>query len=154
MTVPLQFRPSAGLTHSVVRPGSYQSVRGEIADLVPELTDPAIEDLDGKRRATAIAKLSYVPADSVRRIESQRYRFAAPSAASKPRRSPGISSDTSTGPPDSSKCVRNKRLMLFRSGGRLLYDCLTIHLAREVLEACGWRERLTKNSLAGNEALL
>src|SRR5579862_3459026 len=49
-----------------------------VADLVLELTDPAVEDLDGKRRATAVATLTYSPADGGPKVESQRYRFTAP----------------------------------------------------------------------------
>ncbi len=49
-----------------------------IADLVLELTDPVVEAIDGKRRAAAIATLTYSPADGSPRVESQRYRFTAP----------------------------------------------------------------------------
>jgi hypothetical protein len=48
------------------------------ADLVLELTDPEIKDLDGKRRATATAKLIYHPPDGSGNVESERYTFNAP----------------------------------------------------------------------------
>ncbi len=47
------------------------------ADLVLELTDPAIEEFEGKRRAVAVARLVFTPPDS-RGMESQRYRFTSP----------------------------------------------------------------------------
>ncbi|MGO9257385.1 MAG: hypothetical protein ACLQU1_13910 [Bryobacteraceae bacterium] len=46
------------------------------ADLMLELSDPAIETADGKRRATAT--LHFHPHDRGRAIESQRYRVTAP----------------------------------------------------------------------------
>ncbi|MGA7241228.1 MAG: tetratricopeptide repeat protein [Bryobacteraceae bacterium] len=47
------------------------------ADLVLELTDPAIEEFEGKRRAIAVARLVFTPPES-REMESQRYRFTSP----------------------------------------------------------------------------
>lgn len=59
--------------------------RGQIAptqpveDLLLELSDPKIETQDGKRRATAIARLVYDPATpNAPKIDSKRYRFTAP----------------------------------------------------------------------------
>ena len=49
-----------------------------IADLILELTDPAVAELDGARRATAVAKLTYRPPDDSPTVESGRYRFTAP----------------------------------------------------------------------------
>ncbi|MGD0774121.1 MAG: tetratricopeptide repeat protein [Candidatus Solibacter sp.] len=49
-----------------------------IADLVLELTDPAIDTAEGKRRATAAATLAYHPPDGGPDVESKRYRFTAP----------------------------------------------------------------------------
>lgn len=51
-----------------------------VADLVLELSDPRIEtDAQGRRRATAIARLVYYPAEyGTRAVESPRYRFTAP----------------------------------------------------------------------------
>jgi TIR domain len=49
-----------------------------VADLVLELTDPTMKEVDGKRRATATAKLTYSPADDSREIESGRYTLTAP----------------------------------------------------------------------------
>jgi len=50
-----------------------------VEDLLLELSDPKIETLDGKRRATATATLVYDPANTAApRIESKRFRFTAP----------------------------------------------------------------------------
>lgn len=49
-----------------------------VAELVLELTDPAIDESEGKRRATATATLTYRPPDGSRDVESTRYRFTAP----------------------------------------------------------------------------
>src|SRR5260370_31116782 len=49
-----------------------------IADLILELTEPAIDTSEGKRRATAKAKLIYHPADGGRPAESKPFRFTAP----------------------------------------------------------------------------
>ena len=51
---------------------------GQIADLVLELTDPATAENDGSRRATATARLVYLPADGSRAVEGGRYTFTAP----------------------------------------------------------------------------
>ncbi|MCI0662146.1 MAG: toll/interleukin-1 receptor domain-containing protein, partial [Acidobacteria bacterium] len=50
-----------------------------VEELLLELNDPKIEEVDGKRRATATAQLIYEPADSTaRRVESRRFSFTAP----------------------------------------------------------------------------
>ena len=49
-----------------------------VADLILELTDPTVAELDGKRRAVAVAKLTYRPPDAGPMVESGRYRFTAP----------------------------------------------------------------------------
>ncbi|MBZ5618687.1 MAG: tetratricopeptide repeat protein [Acidobacteriia bacterium] len=49
-----------------------------IAELVLELSDPAIDLSGGKRRATATALLTYHPPDGGRAVESQRFHFTAP----------------------------------------------------------------------------
>lgn len=49
-----------------------------VAELILEMTDPQIKEKDGKRRATAMAELRYVPADGSRDIRSRRYRITAP----------------------------------------------------------------------------
>lgn len=55
-----------------------QAQAAPVADLVLELTDPAMEELDGARRAAAVAKLIYHPADGGPEVESERYRLTAP----------------------------------------------------------------------------
>ncbi|MCP4937302.1 MAG: toll/interleukin-1 receptor domain-containing protein, partial [bacterium] len=58
---------------------STETVQVEpVEELILELTDPAIKDQDGVRRAEATAELSYNPADNSRAIASRRYRFKAP----------------------------------------------------------------------------
>ncbi|SPF34268.1 TPR domain protein [Candidatus Sulfopaludibacter sp. SbA4] len=49
-----------------------------IAELVLELSDPGIDLSDGKRRATATARLTYNPPDGSRAVEGQRFPFTAP----------------------------------------------------------------------------
>ena len=49
-----------------------------IAELVLELSDPAIDLADGKRRATATAILKYCPPDGSDAVEGERFRFTAP----------------------------------------------------------------------------
>jgi tetratricopeptide (TPR) repeat protein len=63
--------PAAAIRH-------VQAQAAPVADLVLELTDPAIEDLDGKRRAVSTAKLTFIPPDGSHKVESHRYRFVAP----------------------------------------------------------------------------
>jgi hypothetical protein len=56
-----------------------ETVKAEpVEELILELTDPIIEEKDGVRRATAIAELTYRPADNSRDIMSRRYTFTAP----------------------------------------------------------------------------
>ena len=55
-----------------------QTQAAPIADLVLELADPAIQEHDGIRRATATASLVYRPADGSPHVESWRFRFTAP----------------------------------------------------------------------------
>lgn len=49
-----------------------------IAELILELSDPAIDLADGKRRATATAILKYCPPDGSDAVEGERFRFTAP----------------------------------------------------------------------------
>jgi hypothetical protein len=49
-----------------------------VEELLLKLSDPHITEQDGIRRATAIAELTYIPADHSREISSRRYRFTAP----------------------------------------------------------------------------
>src|SRR5579862_3708567 len=47
-----------------------------VAELIVALTDPAVYQAEGKRRAQATATVTYVPsADASRKVESRRYRF-------------------------------------------------------------------------------
>src|SRR5437879_11398177 len=48
------------------------------ADLVLELVDPTIAEVDGTRRASAVATLTYVPPDGSPNVESARYKLTAP----------------------------------------------------------------------------
>jgi len=57
---------------------TVQASAQPLADLVLKLTDPAIDQSEGKRRATAEATLIYTPPDGARTVESTRYRFTAP----------------------------------------------------------------------------
>jgi tetratricopeptide (TPR) repeat protein len=57
---------------------AMQAELAPIADLILELTEPAIDTSEGKRRATAKAKLIYQPADGGRKAESKPFHFTAP----------------------------------------------------------------------------
>jgi tetratricopeptide (TPR) repeat protein len=57
---------------------AVQAEFAPIADLLLELTEPAIDTSEGKHRATAKAKLIYQPADGGRKAESTPFRFTAP----------------------------------------------------------------------------
>jgi hypothetical protein len=54
-----------------------QAQAAPVADLVLELTDPAIEESDGEPCAIAVARLVFTPPDG-RGMESQRYPFTSP----------------------------------------------------------------------------
>jgi hypothetical protein len=49
-----------------------------VADLILELTDPSIDESGGKRRATALATLTYNPPDNGEDVSSEPYPFTAP----------------------------------------------------------------------------
>src|SRR5262249_27568972 len=50
-----------------------------VEELLVELSDPKVETIDGKRRASATATLVYEPADAAsREVESKRFSFTAP----------------------------------------------------------------------------
>jgi hypothetical protein len=50
-----------------------------VEELLVKLSDPKVETLDGKRRASATATLVYEPANaSAREVESKRFSFTAP----------------------------------------------------------------------------
>lgn len=49
-----------------------------LADLILELSDPAIQTTDNLLRATAVATLTHQPPDNAPKVESKRYRFTAP----------------------------------------------------------------------------
>jgi hypothetical protein len=55
-----------------------QAQLAPVADLVLELEDPVILELDGQRRATATATLTYIPADGSPKVDSPRFHFTAP----------------------------------------------------------------------------
>jgi len=57
---------------------TVQAPAQPLADLVLKLTDPAIDQSEGKRRATAEATLTYMPPDGAPAVESTRYRITAP----------------------------------------------------------------------------
>src|SRR5260221_605316 len=73
-----RFRAALRLRIPIETIKRVQAQAGPVADLVLELTDPAVQDLDGKRRPTAVATLTYIPPDGGPRVESQRYPFTAP----------------------------------------------------------------------------
>lgn len=59
------------------QPGQLVTVE-PVEELLLALTNPQIVEQDGVRRASAIAQLTYIPADQSRQITSRTYRFTAP----------------------------------------------------------------------------
>jgi tetratricopeptide (TPR) repeat protein len=105
------------------------------ADLVLELADPAVEDVDGKPRATAVATLVYCPPDDAPKVESPRYRFTAPLG---PIEAEEISwyLERYINWPSGLFEDRAKRVVdALPQWGRLLYDTLNVEAARAPLEA-------------------
>ncbi|HEY6392604.1 MAG TPA: CHAT domain-containing protein, partial [Bryobacteraceae bacterium] len=70
--------PALGINLPADKVAAMQADLAPIADLLLELTEPAIDTSAGKRRATAKAKLIYQPADSGRAAESRLFLFTAP----------------------------------------------------------------------------
>jgi hypothetical protein len=101
---------------------AVQAKLAPVADLILELTDPAIETTDGKRRATATAKLIYKP-EGGSPAESEQFQFTAPLDPSKPKTYPGVWSAISTSPAAYSNNAPNKSRQIFRFGAA----CCTTH---------------------------
>src|SRR5262249_50867733 len=64
-------------------PDDYQpqqtTPQKQVEELLVKLSDPKVETIDGKRRASAMATLVYEPADATARaVESRRFNFTAP----------------------------------------------------------------------------
>jgi tetratricopeptide (TPR) repeat protein len=106
-----------------------------VADLVLELTDPAVEDLDGKRRATAVATLTYIPPDSGPRVESPRYRFTAPIGPIEAEEISWYLERYINWPAGLFQERADRVIKDLPQWGRLLYDTLNADGAREALEA-------------------
>ncbi|MBW4484348.1 MAG: tetratricopeptide repeat protein [Tildeniella torsiva UHER 1998/13D] len=73
-----QISAALGLELPIDRqPGQLVTVE-PVEELLLALTNPQIIEQDGIRRASAIAQLTYIPADNSRQITSRTYRFTAP----------------------------------------------------------------------------
>ncbi len=113
-----------------------QSQMAPVADLVLELTHPAMAGAEsGKPRASAEAKLIYIPADGSRRVESQRYRFTSPIGPIEAEELAWYL-ERYINWPDGVFADRAKKVVEdLPKWGRLLYDAVNAAPAREPLEA-------------------
>ncbi len=113
-----------------------QSQMAPLADLVLELIHPAMADAEsGKPRASAEAKLIYIPADGSRRVESQRYRFTSPIGPIEAEELAWYL-ERYINWPDGVFAERAKKVVEdLPKWGRLLYDAVNAAPAREPLEA-------------------
>jgi tetratricopeptide (TPR) repeat protein len=106
-----------------------------VADLVLELRDPAVEELDGKRRATAVATLTYWPADGSPKVESQRYRFTAPLGPIEAEEIAWYLERYVNWPAGLFQERAQRVVEALPKWGKLLYDTVYGDAAREALEA-------------------
>jgi len=114
-----------------------QAQLAPVADLVLELIDPAVEDSDGKRRATAVAKLVYSPADGSPTIESGRYRFTAPIGPIEAEEISWYLERYVNWPAGLFEERARRVVAALPQWGRLVYDAVNVDVARNPLEA--WR---------------
>ena len=104
-------------------------------DLMLTLEDPAIEEQDGKRRATAVATLTYAPADSIPKVESQRYRFTSPLGPIEAEEIAWYLERYINWPAGLFEDRANKVVEALPKWGRLLYHNVNADPARAALEA-------------------
>jgi tetratricopeptide (TPR) repeat protein len=106
-----------------------------VSDLVLELTDPAIEYFEGNRRMIAIAKLTYCPPDGSRRVESPRYRFAAPLGPIETEEISWYLESYINWPSKFFQERAQRTIEALPQWGRFLYDAINVDPARNALEA-------------------
>ena len=115
-----------------------------VADLVLELTDPAMKEVDGKRRANAVAKLSYLPPGSPSTMESQRYRFEAPLGPIEAEELQWYLERYINWPAGLFEDRAQRVVEALPKWGRFLYDCADVEAARKVLDAWANTETLER----------
>ena len=113
-----------------------QSQMAPLADLVLELTHTAMADAEsGKPRASAEAKLIYIPTDGNRKVESEPYQFTSPIGPIEAEELAWYL-ERYINWPDGVFADRAKKVVEdLPKWGRLLYDAVNDELAREPLEA-------------------
>ncbi|HEY6347179.1 MAG TPA: tetratricopeptide repeat protein [Bryobacteraceae bacterium] len=114
---------------------SVQAQMAPVADLLLELTDPKMEEADGKRRATATAKLTYTPADGSRSIESSRYTLTAPLGPIEAEEIAWYLERYINWPSGLFEERAQRTVEALPEWGRLLYDCVNDEEAHNALEA-------------------
>jgi tetratricopeptide (TPR) repeat protein len=112
-----------------------QAQAAPLADLILELKDPAVEDLDGKRRATATATLTYRPADNAPKIESARFRFTSPIGPIEAEEISWYLERYINWPSGLFQERAQRTVDALPEWGRLLYDTVNVDPARNALEA-------------------
>ena len=112
-----------------------QAQAAPVADLVLALEDPAVVDINGARRATAVATLTYIPADGGPRVESQRYRFTAPIGLIEAEELAWYLERYINWPTGYFEDRAQRVIEALPQWGRLLYDSVKVAASREALEA-------------------
>ena len=108
-----------------------------VADLILELTDPAIAELDSARRATAVAKLTYTPPDASPKVESKRYRFTAPLGPIEAEEIKWYLERYINWPTGLFQERAQRVVEALPRWGRLLYECVKDPAAHAAVEAWG-----------------
>lgn len=119
-----------------------QAQAAPVADLVLELADPAIGDVDGKRRVTATATLVYCPPDGGPRVESRRYHFSSPLGPIEAEEISWYLERYINWPSGLFEERAQRVVNALPQWGRLLYDTLNVEAARAPLEA--WKAAVTE----------
>lgn len=106
-----------------------------LADLVLELKDPSVADLDGARRATAVATLTYFPADGSQKVEGHRYQFTAPLGPIEAEEMAWYLERYINWPSGYFEERAQRVVEALPKWGRLLYDSVNVNASRDALEA-------------------
>jgi len=109
-----------------------------VSDLVLELSDPAVADLDGARRATASARLTYIPADGGPRVKSPRYSFTAPIGPIEAEELAWYLERYINWPTGYFEERAQRVVEALPKWGRLLYDSVDVDSSRKALDA--WKK--------------
>jgi tetratricopeptide (TPR) repeat protein len=112
-----------------------------VADLVLELTNPALADQNGTRRATATARLIYVPADHTDRVEGDHYPFTSPLGPIEAGELAWYLERYINWPSGYFEERANRVVEALPEWGRLLYDSVNVAASENALDA--WRDAAT-----------